>query len=97
MHWNSFSQMVSQKHCSEPKNGFEGENGGWCIGDALSSRSLSPLIYSNGQNRVSFDVSVPVAQSSSSGQTRLSGNDPDPDPVSDGNCIIIFLFVFFIG
>ena len=27
--------MVSQKHCSEPKNGFGGENGGWCIGDAL--------------------------------------------------------------
>ena len=35
MHWSSFSQMVSQKHCSEPKNGFGGENGGWCIGDAL--------------------------------------------------------------
>ena len=29
--------MVSQKHCSEPKNGFRGENGGWCIGDALIS------------------------------------------------------------
>ena len=27
--------MVSQKHCSEPKNGFGGENEGWCIGDAL--------------------------------------------------------------
>ena len=27
--------MVSQKHCNEPKNGFGGENGGWCIGDAL--------------------------------------------------------------
>ena len=35
MHWSSFSQIVSQKHCSEPKNGFGGENGGWCIGDAL--------------------------------------------------------------
>ena len=27
--------MISQKHCSEPKNGFGEENGGWCIGDAL--------------------------------------------------------------
>ena len=33
--------MVSQKHCNEPKNDFGGENGGWCIGDALKLENTS--------------------------------------------------------
>ena len=45
--------MVSQKHCSEPKNGFGGENGGWCIGDALRA---TPAVSQNREQKPFLDV-----------------------------------------
>ena len=39
----ALAKWLAKNTVAEPKNGFGGENGRWCIGDALMMINVAPL------------------------------------------------------
>ena len=80
MHWSSFSQIVNQKHCSEPKNGLGGENGGWCIGDALRKEKKYHFIYVYNLNffdEIKKDKNLHRVKGKTKKKTKITINSPN--------------------